>query len=630
MLFVDTKPSWKSIALLVTLSLLVFMANISLPQLRRSDEALNAAYALEMAGDGFAETALYGVSVPGYPLYPWLVKICSLGGIPTTFALRLPAFIALAIIAIASGIFALKLQSSFAGIIASCIVMLSVVSFKIGILANVDIVASCLISCAWYLLYIYGWSKRQWGIAWTIALALVFICTFGWGLKAVLIFYLPMFFLWNRLDGFETLQSSQHIVSALVALALMVARYFVFPNTPLLPWKALAFVNPPETFADYIWHLVGMLPKTAFYLLPWTLLSWAPFCLALRQFELHRTACHYLRVIVSSTFVLFLVLPGGSPLHLLPVLGPFAVLMGVHSEIVLRRYRDFFACLLRLVAWLCLIVAVSGVLFWLAVVCNALCLDFVSFKASCFALGCSTVALLDVCFAILFNGGRLSFRTCTLWLILCCSLLYTSLWRLPHAAFQCSARKCAEMLSSKQGAEVEPASALTLREAMEEDGSDTLYLAMPQLLDVGTILVENFYLRMKIRYVKDMQTDLPPDCKVAYVLSPFIPAVQQWEWKAFSPNVPIGRKRTLQIDFKGMDALRAMELPLLELRALDEEPLVLQNYPELRIYRGTLKEKSVALATQGNSSHTEVLRHDARPWPRGTTMRNNGATEPRN
>ncbi|MBR6371613.1 MAG: hypothetical protein IKS20_00380, partial [Victivallales bacterium] len=519
MLFVDTKPSWKSIALLVTLSLLAFMVNITLPQLRRSDEALNAAYALEMAGNGFSETALYGVSVPGYPLYPWLVKLCSLGGIPSTFALRLPAFIALAIIAVASGIFALKLQSSFAGIIASCIVMLSVVSFKIGILANVDIVASCLISCAWYFLYIYGWSKRQWGIAWPVALTLVFICTFGWGLKAVLIFYLPMFFLWNRLDGFETLQSSQHIVSAIAALALMVARYFVFPNTPLLPWKALAFVNPPETFADYLRHLVGMLPKTAFYLLPWTLLSWAPFCLALRQFELHRTACHYLRVIVSSTFVLFLLMPGGSPLHLLPVLGPFAVLVGVHSEIVLRRYRDFFAHLLRLVAWFCLIGAALGILFWLAVACNVLRLDFMPFNATCFALGCSAIALLGVCFAILFNGGRLSFRTCTLWLIMCCSLLYTSLWRLPNASFQGAARKCAEMLSSKQGPEVEPVSAVTLREAMAKDGSDALYLAMPQLLDVGTILVENFYLHVKIRYVKDMQTDLPQDCKVAYVLS---------------------------------------------------------------------------------------------------------------
>ena len=592
MLFVDTKPSWKSIALLVTLSLLAFMVNISLPQLRRSDEALNAAYALEMAGTSFSETALYGASVPGYPLYPWLVKICSMGGIPSTLALRLPAFIALAIIAVASGIFALKLQSPFAGILASCIVMLSVVSFKIGILANVDIVASCLLTCAWYILYIYGWSKRQWGLAWAIALALVFICTFGWGLKAVLIFYLPMFFLWNRLDGFETLQSPQHIVSAIIALALMVARYFVFPNTPLLPWKALAFVNPPETFADYLWHLVGMLPKTAFYLLPWTLLSWAPFCLALRQFELHRIACHYLRVIVSSTFVLFLLMPGGSPLHLLPVLGPFAVLVGVHSEIVFRRYRDFFAWLLRLVAWLCFIGAILGILFWLAVVCNALRLDFMSASASYFALGCSAIAMLGVCFAILFNGGRLSFRTCTLWLILCCSLLYTSLWRLPNARFQSAARKCAEMLSSKQGLEVEPASAATLREAMAKDGSETLYLAMPQLLEVGTILVENFYLHVKIKYVKDMQTDLPQDCKVAYVLSPFIPAVQQWEWKAFSPNVPIGRKRTLQIDFKGMDALRAMELPLLELRAIDENSQILQDYPELRIYRGTLKEKN--------------------------------------
>ena len=366
MLFVDTKPSLKSILLLLSLSIVAFMVNITLPQLRRSDEALNAAYAQDMAGGNFLEeTRLYGENVSGYPLYPWLVKLCSGGGLPNTLTMRLPALLSLFLLALISGIFAWRLQSSFAGIITANVVLLSIVGQKIGILANVDIVASLLISSAWYLLYIYGWSKRQWWIAWPFALSLVLICTFGWGIKAFIVFYLPMFFLWNRLDGFETLQSPQHIVSAIATFALLIARGYAFPATPLLPWKALAFVDPPETLSEYLLHLFSILPKTAFYLLPWTLLSWAPFCLAMRQFEIHRTACHFLRVIVSSTFVLFWLMPGGSPLHLLPALGPFAVLIGVHSEILLRRHRDFYAWLLRFCAWVCFGLSLSGALFWL-------------------------------------------------------------------------------------------------------------------------------------------------------------------------------------------------------------------------------------------------------------------------
>ena len=589
MLFVDTKPSWKSVTLLLLLSLLAFSVNICLPQLRRSDEALNAAYAMNMAGEGFMETTLHGAPVTGYPLYPWLVRIFSLGRIPNALTLRLPALVALYAIALVSGIFAMKLQSAFAGIIASCVVLLSVVSFKIGILANVDIVASCLISCAWYILYIYGWSKRQWWLAWLLAFALVFACTFGWGLKAIIIFYLPMFFLWNRLDGFEILQSSQHIVSAIIVLSLLVAKGLAFPNTPLLPWKALAFVNPPETIADYLRHLVSILPKTAFYLLPWTFISWAPFCLALRQFELHRTACHYLRVIVSSVFVLYLLMPGGSPLHLLPVLGPFAVLVGVHSEIVFRRYRDFFAWMLRFAAWICFGIALAASLFWLAELCNVLQVEFVSAFNARLAFACALASMFCVSFAILFNGGRLSFRTCTVWLVFCCSFLHTSAWRLPEVSYRRIARDRAEKLSLKQSPEIEPVGADTLLQAMEKDGCNTLYLAMPQLVDVGSVLVETFYLNTKIRYVGDMQTDLPQDCSTVYVLSPFIPAVQQWDWKAFSSGVNMGQTRNLLVDYKGIDALRSMAFPLLELHVLYDNPELPPKYPELRIYRGTLR-----------------------------------------
>ena len=207
-----------------------------------------------------------------------------------------------------------------------------------------------------------------------------------------------------------------------------------------------------------------------------------------------------------------------------------------------------------------------------------------------FALAFSALALILVSFSILFNGGRLSFRTCTVWLIFCCVLLQASIWRLPRSAFYSGARECAEKLSVKLSSGTEPVEAENLLEAMKLDKASTLYLALPQLWDSGALLVENFYLRTRIKYVKDMQSDLPLNRNIVYVLSPFIPAVQQWDWKAFSDNVQLGRRRHLEMSLKGLDSLKSKDFPLFSLLAVDDEEQPLQKYHEFRIYRGILKE----------------------------------------
>ncbi len=590
MLFVDTKPSWRSITLLVLLSLAILAVNIALPQLRKSDEALNGAYTQGMTGCFLQKgTVLYGQQVNGYPLYPWLAHLCSAGGIPTPVSMRLPAMLSLLGLALITGIFALKIQSSFAGIMSACVVLLSVVSLKIGTLANVDIVVSFLITSAWYALYLYGWSKRMWWQAWGIALSLVLLGTFGWGLKAFLLFYVPLFFLWNRLDGFDTLQSPQHIITAAAAIILLIIKGVVMPTIPLFPWKALAFVNPPETFSGYITHLFTMLPKTACYLFPWTLISWAPFCLALRQFESHRTACHYLRVIVASIFVLYMLMPGGSPLHLLPVFGPFAVLIGVHAEIVLRRHRDFLAWLLRFSAWLCFCVALAGCILWGIVLLDFIRISFVDIQRQYLALGCSAASLLSVSACILFNGGRHSFRTCIIWVIFGYAMLYTSIAKIPSSSISCSQKHSAELLQVPLPVNTEEDAIVpeTLSKAMNNDGTDVLYLATPQLLDAGAYLVELFYLKTKLIYIKDMQTELPATSKVVYVLSPHIPAVQEREWKAFSSNVRTGERDRLIMDFNGLASLKNLVFPVFHFQT--ERASVNKLFPELRIYRGTLK-----------------------------------------
>ena len=78
MIYIERQPSRQSVALLVLLSLSLYLGALVLPELGVSDEALNAAVARDMVETGdFLKTRLYGQPVKYFPLYPWLVVLCS-------------------------------------------------------------------------------------------------------------------------------------------------------------------------------------------------------------------------------------------------------------------------------------------------------------------------------------------------------------------------------------------------------------------------------------------------------------------------------------------------------------------------------------------------------------------------
>ncbi len=521
MISLDTKPTTRSLVLLILLAALLYLPVIGLPEVRQTDEALQGAFIQDVvSGGSWWQTHLYGQPVPAFPLYSWMGAICSGLRMPTAFTLRLPTVLALFGLALCSGLVASRSQGRYAGYFAAMVVLTSAISFRTGIRAQSETVAALLLSCGWYLLFFLGWHQKRWWAAWGLALTAVFFAQFAIGFKAPVIFYLPLLFLRNGFRMTDRLESPPHVFSAFVFCSLTVVWLLAVPGQPYFPWSAItgASGNP-----SYWRHLVTMLPFAVCYLFPWTLFAWGPFCLALRQFEQDTKLCNYLRVIVLSNFLFFWLLPGGSPLHLLPVFGPMAVLVGTHAEIIIRRYREFWRLVLRVFNIVAFAGSLCGMLFALGFWKGLLACEDLRTGELFFCLGALGVAFL---FSVwqLFLERKSTYRSAFLRSVASCQMLSLAVvvfWGHHTAIRSGNGRILAENCPR----------------------NSTVYLEKLDNVSAGKLLVETFYLRTHIIACKDPNNvfgELPQG--EHYLLSSRLPVLSDYYLVEASPKVTLGER----------------------------------------------------------------------------------------
>ena len=189
MLYIERQPRCRSVVLLVTLSLLLYAGALLLTEVRWDMEALQAAMSRDMLfGGDYVKTRLYGREIREFPLYSWLVCVCSGFQKLSIVSLRLPALLSLGGLALLCGLAGRRLQSRFAGFIAASVVLLSGVSFRFGAM-GVPLTLQALLSfAAWWSWYALGVEQRRWNTAWVASLLLVFLGMLNVGLEAVLWF----------------------------------------------------------------------------------------------------------------------------------------------------------------------------------------------------------------------------------------------------------------------------------------------------------------------------------------------------------------------------------------------------------------------------------------------------------
>jgi len=567
MISLDTKPTARSLLLLLLLALLLYLPVLSIPEVRQADEALQGAFIQDVVtGENWWQTRLYGQPVAGFPLYSWLGALTSFLRMPTAFTLRLPTVLSLFGLALCSGLFAWRAQGRYAGYLAASVVLTSAISFRTGIRAQSETVAALLLTLAWFLLYAFGWKAKRWWTAWGCSLLAVFLAQFAVGFKAPVVFYLPLLFLRNGFRTTDRLEAPSHVFPSLCFVILTIAWLLSVPGQPYLPWSSISSSFFAKSGGhSYLRHLVTMFPFAVCYLFPWTFFAWGPFCLALRQFEQNGPLCHYLRVIVISNFILFWLLPKGSPLHLLPVFGPMAVLVGIHSEIIIRRYRNFWRLLLRLFGLLGLAGSLFGLLVALALARGVLRSDILQDgrpgAAAFFCLGALPAALI-----------------LSLWLLLKRNLSYRSAFLLAIAACQMPILSLSVFLGLHSSVRRE--NGLLLARNCPKNA--TVCLEWMDNISAGKLLVETFYMQAHILASKDPNAELSKSAETEhYLLSTRTPVLPEYQLSVAGQGIPLGERASWQ--FSSWNRKR----PFLEIQRRKKSPA--PDAPTLQLFKANRK-----------------------------------------
>ena len=107
---------------------LLFLAVLPFVEMRASDEAIMAGVARDIIQNHHflpSDFHFQGRPCTIFPLYPWLVAICSFFREPTAFTVRLPSALAVLGLATLAGRMARQYKSDYAGLTAALVVLTS-------------------------------------------------------------------------------------------------------------------------------------------------------------------------------------------------------------------------------------------------------------------------------------------------------------------------------------------------------------------------------------------------------------------------------------------------------------------------------------------------------------------------
>jgi 4-amino-4-deoxy-L-arabinose transferase-like glycosyltransferase len=547
----QTQPNRAGFFLLALIAIALYLPAVFLVELQGGEEAGYAAVAREMIRAGnWLQPRLQGNPANIFPLYSWLIALFSFGSAPTLLSIRLPALLSVWGMAVLAGMTARKSKGDLAGFMAAVVVLTCWASLRIGIRAQGETLHAFLLSLAWFSWYRFGPQEQRWHLAWGSALLFVFLDVLTVGIKGLILFYLPLLLIRNPPKIMRQLQSAPHVLMlAIFAVITLVWIQVVCPQ-PFLTWNAIAFSRPMLAKNGFFGHLFAYPAKVFLYLLPWGLMAWAPFCLAMRQFEPTGSRCSFLRTLVFVPFVLFLLWPSISPLQLFPALPPMAVLLGIHFEIVINWYRRFFLSVTRLAYALIALGACLLTMFWMLLFLGNLELrpNLLSHAAT------SALALALCLLGALFTWGSIQqfkrVRKTPLWqsMLLCVlglRLLMLAGIFIPFLTI--GDRKLHGLaLAGKAPPGALASDSLSSRRSSSpfamkgEDAVKTVYLHGNY-----AYLVEVFYLDKEIVRLNAFPGGLPTDEPVVYLLSHRQPPLPSRHWEPVSPSVDMAQKRRL-------------------------------------------------------------------------------------
>lgn len=331
-------PWGVSTVLLLLAFLAVFQPwNLDLRELSRL-EGLFAAVVQDLSWDkGVVATAHEAVIHNAFPLYPLFVKGVHYLGIPMEMALRLVSLFMLGMTAVLVFFAAASNRTGRAGAVAAAMYIGTNLVIEKGIDGNPATTTALAVLGAHLLLFQFGFRKSNWSLAWILALLVMTLGFFSGGFLAILYFVFPIFFFRRPLSVKSKFAKPGFWIGTLFLAGSIahwgLASWDLAHKIPLqMTWWG------QEGIWDYIKTILLFPFELPIRLLPWSLVAWLPFCVALQTLDKTPIFSRFLRTLAFANLALIWLLPRSDFRDIIYILGPLSILTGINYDIGMRRY----------------------------------------------------------------------------------------------------------------------------------------------------------------------------------------------------------------------------------------------------------------------------------------------------
>ena len=364
-IYEESAPSWKRTALFLALAFLVIYSPLQLTERELYwNEGIYAAVALEM--NSFPPVALaHGELVDeSFPLFPllasWGYKLTGLGMESLLRGISVLALAALGGLVWEAGRRAVNIQ-------AAAVAAAAVISSNIIIEKTLDGFPNTLglvfLFSGWLVWFMYGAVRSQWNFAWVSG---CFFCglafyTIGW--EALLYFFVPLVFMRRPLTVWPRLRKPGFWLG--LGLILFFVLLWGVPRWRVgmdIPFRSLPMES--DLFSNYLEHLFMFPFDVAFRFMPWTLLAWAPFCVAYHPLDKNPIFSRFLRTIFITLFFVLWLSPGTNARDITLLAPPLSILIGINYWLLVRRHGWQLQWLFHYLSYVMVLAALVLALFY--------------------------------------------------------------------------------------------------------------------------------------------------------------------------------------------------------------------------------------------------------------------------
>ena len=359
-------PRWLGFLILIFAFLVLFQPwFLGFRELFRL-EGLYAVLATEYSPDTLLVSA-HGVAIRNaYPLYPALTALLSRGfGVEMELALRLISVVMAGAAAVLVGVAAASQRAPRAGFVAAAMFLGSNLMLEKGVDGDPATLGVFLLLAAQLVFFQFGVRRTNWSMAWICSLLLLSLGFLAGGFWIVLLFVFPMLFFRRPLSVKSKFRKAGFPIGvAILATTVLAWGMPYWATSHTVPFGSLWWND--DSFWEYLLKLLRFPFEFGVRLLPWTLIAWVPFCVALQGLDKTPILSRYLRTLSIATFGLLWLLPENDPRDFLYLLGPLSILVGINYDLAMRRYGgrvrkwlvlcEYFAmCAAVAIAVLCLV-----------------------------------------------------------------------------------------------------------------------------------------------------------------------------------------------------------------------------------------------------------------------------------